>query len=173
MRWWYRFTLGTNMYKTYTRRHKLNQKMLDEHVKRYKIFHQQMENIEPLTLPESLGESCFLTFSSDGHPNLLDTKRPIRSSFFEAQAENEINFVRTLKPFLMRLMGENYRPAFVVRLIKQPIFWIGVLLLGILFAGSSIWAIFEAQWLCLPIGIAASMMVNISIALIMAVLKNR
>jgi hypothetical protein len=173
-RWWYRFTLGTNMYKTYTRRRKLKQNMLDKRVKRYRLFQQQVENIEPFTLPESLGESCFLTFSSNGNPNILVTKRPFPGgSLFETQAENEINFVYTLKPFLMRLLGETYRPAFVERLQKQRIFWIGVLLLSILFGCSSFWVLFQGSWLCVPIGFVAVNMAYISILFIKAALKKK
>jgi len=111
--------------------------MAQKRVDRYKLFYDQVKDTVPFTLPPSLGNASFLSFTSDGVPYLLQTIQPLPGgSLLYKQLENEINFKRTLRPFVSNLLGKAYQPDLIMRLTNRRFLWLTALLLGLLLISS-------------------------------------
>lgn len=82
-------------------------RMEAERQSRYDLFREHVQPLVPAPLPESMGTSQFIDFTSDGKPRLLATVRPWwwPLAIFTPSAKRMIvNLERTLQPFVNKLI---------------------------------------------------------------------
>ena len=82
-------------------------RMEAERQSRYKLFRKHVQPLVPTPLPEALGTSQFVDFTTDGKPRLLPTVRPWwwpLTFFTPSSARMIANLGRTLQPFVYKLI---------------------------------------------------------------------
>ena len=171
--WWYRFALGTNLHSA--PRGKDLRDMVKERDMRYQLLRDQVLSLGRFALPASLEDATFLTFTREGKPRLLPSKRPLlNASLLQSQPETEIHFDHTLRPFVSQVLGEQYKPPVVERLKRKRGLWIATLILSLALICFSLVFLIQGYWpvwmLMLVGGIA---LLNISIAFLKAAPKSK
>jgi hypothetical protein len=82
---------------------------------RYQRLRDEYKAVSTAELPERLEDGIFLDFLVDGTPRVLPSRLPL---FFRYRRDKQgvtLNYVRTLRPFLSKLAGREFKPSLTER----------------------------------------------------------
>jgi hypothetical protein len=164
-RWWYRFSLGTNLYFLQISGSKPQQEMVLARDERFALFRSKVQDLVPHPLPTSLGNASFLTFSPEGEPQLLKTRRPPSGrSMFNPMLRSEIDLAWTLFPFMDRLSVGGLPLPFQARAAQHRSLLERIVLLSILsiFSGCVILT-FLRVWYGFILFFGGTLLINVAI----------
>ena len=114
----------------------------DQH-ERYQLFRQNITTFWPYELPAALEDAAFLTFLPDGKAQPLKTKRAPLITRASDRLKININFQRTLRPFLERHLKRQIAPSFTERIFatRRNMIILLVLMIGSYFGSLCLYVI--------------------------------